>query len=685
MTLSLHFTGNRRLIGLRWGSMDTPDEKRHPGQQTQRRALCVGLSRFTGPYEVLDSSDSAEPATEAKDALPFASERAAAVSAALRQLGYECSTADETKLQTADELGHAVRLAITSPAKGDIQVIHVLSHGEPARSGMHIVGADGDWTPATNVASWIAAIEDYPDRPRPHTLFLIDTCHAGDAARLSWLPAAEPGTRAWVIAATEPGRLAYEGRFSQAVATILARIASADIDLYPGEFVPFGDMVELIRREVARRGGSYQYVTSTPVDGRPAPPFFLNPRQPTDASLSRAKENTDAAVVPFLDLDVALDAAHFLDRAAGHRFGPDLDTGCFTGRGHELTALAAWLDGEVPGSLRAITGGAGSGKSALLGILICAAHPSLRAATARLWSTVDARLPRENAQLAAVHLRERDLGQTLAALVRQLRLPVRETETDADTIIDAITRRAYPPVIVVDALDEANTQDAIVAKLLVPLAGATRRDGTAACRLAVGMRPWKQFRPLRDLAEGQGGLVDLDQVSPKRLRGELQDYVNDLLSLVSYPLGSRRLLKNAVATALTAPDRQRGGEFLAAALYINWLTGHYPEGVTNDQTADLACRVPRTFPELLELDLEAHADDPWPLAVLTTIAYAHGAGMPATVIMRLAPTFCGGGNISELASAEFTRVLAQTRFYLRSSPDTTALKFPDLWTVVSVF
>ena len=145
--------------------------------------------------------------------------------------------------------------------------------------------------------------------------------------------------------------------------------------------------------------------------------------------------------------------------------------------------------------------------------------------------------------------------------------------------------------------------------------------------------------------------------------------MNDILSLVSYPLPSRRALKGTVAAALTAPDRQRGGEFLAAALYTNWLNGQFPHGVTQSRAADLARRVPRTFAELLELDLESHADDPWPFAILTAIAFAHGAGMPATVITRLAPIFRNDCNGADLAPAEFSRVLGQIRFYLRSSPD----------------
>ena len=626
-----------------------------------RRALCIGLSLF-GEHDY-------EPETAAKDPLPFAAQRVDSVSSALQQLGYECTTADETVLTTADELGAAVTSAITSDS--DVQVVHVLSHGEQAKSGVHVVGADGNWTRATNVSAWIAEIEDYPDKPRPCTLFLIDTCYAGDAARLSWLAAAGPDTRAWVIAATESGKLAYEGRFSQAVANVITTIVTGETDFYPGEYIPFGDVVEHIRREVARLGGSRQHVTSTPVDGRPTPPFFANCRPPTDERLARVKQDADATVVPFLDLDVALDAAHFLDRAAGHRFGNQLHVGCFTGRSQELETLAALLDGAIPGSLRVITGEAGSGKSALLGILVCAAHPELRAATEGLWNTMgEIRMPNANPRLVAIHLRERNLSETVAALVRQLHLPISETETDPAALIDSISRHAWPPVIIIDALDEATTQDAIMAQLLVPLVHAARSDGTPACRLIVGMRPWKQFQELRDLAYEQNGVIDLDQVPAERLRSELEAYINDLLSLISYPLASRRALKRSLAEALTAPSRERGGEFLAAALYSNWLSDQYPDGVTSQQAKDLIQWVPRNVPDILNLELDTHADDAWLRPILATIAHAHGAGMPATVIIRLARQFHRNSYPPELMLQEFNRVLIQIRFYLRSSPDT---------------
>ena len=632
----------------------------------RRRALCIALSRFGD----LDGGLDYEPGTGAKDPLPFAGQRAEAVSAALQQLGYACDTADETTLPTAAALGAAVTEAISQLGDNDVLVVHVLSHGENAQSGVHVVGADGDWTPATNVAGWVAQIEDYPPKSRPHTLFLVDACYAGDAARLEWLRVAGSRTRAWVIAATGPGELAYEGRFSQAVANVLAGIASGTIDLYPNEYVPFSEVVEQVRREVGRLGGSSQTVTGTPVDGRPVTPFFPNPRRPA-GGLVRVRQDADAAVVPFLDLDTALDPAHFLDRAAGHRFGEALRSGCFTGRAEELAGLSAWLDGEMPGSVRVVTGGAGSGKSALLGILVCAAHPLLRTATEQLWSAVGKTcLPQVNPHLAGVHLRERDLPQALAALTRQLLLPVAGTGADPDAVINAIARLAQPPAIVVDALDEATGQDAIMTRLLLPLAGAVRADGSPACRLLIGMRDWAQFGPLRDLADNQGGLVDLDQIPAELLRADLCDYLNNLLSLMSYPSASRRVLTDGIAGALTAPDRERGGEFLAAALYANWLTGQHPGGVTPHLAAELICRVPSSAPAILDLELATIVGDPWPRAVLSTLAYAHGAGMPATVIARLAPLFCTGNSATDLVPAEFGRALRRIRFYLRSSPDT---------------
>ena len=647
-----------------------------------RQALCIGITTFGHTGE-------REPETGALGGLPFAADRADAVHAALHRLDYTCTTAGGEQLPSAKALGRRVLDMIESGQGDDVHVVHVVSHGVPHPSGVYVAGADGQLHPDTSVTDWIRRIEDAraleTSRRKATTLFLVDTCHAGRAAHLAWLPAARPGTRAWVIAATTPTSelddgVAYDGVFSQAVAEVLTEIADGRIDLYPSEYVKFGDLVELIRARVIRLQGHRQYVDSTPVSGNPELPFVPNPRTPTDPVQARAFRSVDTTTRPFLDVDISLDPAHFTDRASGRRLGTRLAQGCFTGRTQELTSLSDWL-ARGPGSLRVVTGQAGSGKSAVLGILVCAAHPRLREATGRLWNNVPPRaLPPPIPMLAAVHLRERGPAAALEGLACQLDLPAPSGEdaAAARTIVAAITRLAQPPVIIVDALDEATDQQTILDHLLLPLAQAVRAGGAPACRLLVGMRPWPEFHSLRDLADAQGGLLNLDDVPPGRLRTELTDYVADLLSLTwqESPALVRKTAGRAVAAALLTRGGERGGEFLAAALYANWLADAHPDGITLEQASALAARVPRTIPDLLDLDLSTRAPGTeavhaWTRHVLGVLGQAHGAGMPASVIRRLAPLLRpDAGAVPELAGDLLKMVMERIRFYLRSSPDT---------------
>ncbi|MGW2291866.1 hypothetical protein [Streptomyces phaeochromogenes] len=59
------------------------------------------------------------------------------------------------------------------------------------------------------------------------TLFIVDLCRAGRAARLSELTRVPDSDRnAWVIAATSSDLPAYDRRFSEAVAEVLEQIAT---------------------------------------------------------------------------------------------------------------------------------------------------------------------------------------------------------------------------------------------------------------------------------------------------------------------------------------------------------------------------------------------------------------------------------------------------------------------------
>ena len=640
-----------------------------PDRASAGTAVCIGLSSFRGGID-----PGQEPPTDAWRDLEYAGPAAKELAAALTDLGFACTVYAEDDLPTAQELGSCVSKSLAASPSSGVHIVHVLSHGHPGKSGVYVVGADGKWTPSTRVESWVASIEDDPGQHRPHTLFVIDTCYSGQAARLGWLPAATERTRAWVIAASEPHAPAFNGRLTRAVTTVLKKLRSGELDFSPSTYVPFVHLVDHVRREVVRLGGQSQYVTGTPVDGLLEPPLLVNPRHARPESYRAALAEVDPLAGPFGDLDTALDPAHFLDRAAGHRDGDVTEAvGCFTGRTGQIQQLTSRLDCDHPTGLTVITGGAGSGKSALLGIMVCALHPRLRQTTEYLWQHVPVPLSAWTGPMAAIHLRERTVEEAAAALIRQLHLSVPPQSTPRE-VIDAITALPEPPLIIFDALDEAAGQDGVHRQLLHPLAAAVRPDGSPAGHLWVGTRPWRQFDDLLNDTNARDQLIDLDTIPADQLRAELTDYLDDLLThATAYQdrslLQARRSLARGVADVLTKPGRARSGEFLIAALYVHWLLRHTtPPGTPADLTA-LLDQIPADVPAVLDLDLSTREDQPWLTALLVTLAHAHGTGMPATILRRAAAAFHPHAESAELTVPDFDRLLRQVRFYLRSTPD----------------
>ena len=300
-------------------------------------------------------------------------------------------------------LGQQVSSTITAAASDDIVVVHVLSHGHLGGSGaVYVVGADGRTHALSDVEHWLKTVEDFPDRP--YTIFLLDLCHGGVAARLPWQAAlADGSSRAWVIAACEPDQRAFDGRFTQAVTNVLGRLYRSELDIDRSvQYVPLATIAREIRREVDRLAAAKdalpQQVTCSVVDLSAGVdlPFFPNPDF-IEGERSQVRGRIDTALAPFLDdLDDAFDPRHFIGRAAGH--GPLADrvgTGCFSGREDELIALTGWMNGDEDGPIRLVTGSAGVGKSALIGVLVCAAHPVLRlppSSSGTAWRGCPARL-----------------------------------------------------------------------------------------------------------------------------------------------------------------------------------------------------------------------------------------------------------------------------------------------------
>ena len=148
--------------------------------------------------------------------------------------------------------------------------------------------------------------------------------------------------------------------------------------------------------------------------------FFPNPgwaRQDNDA---RGEVAADLATL----LDEAFDPRHFMRRAGAAEavFG-QVGRGFFHGRAEQLQQLRGWVMGTGP-SLRVVTGKPGVGKSALLGVVVCAAHPALREPTRDLWDRLPHMPPPlPEGCLAVVHARRRTVAQITASIARQWQLP----------------------------------------------------------------------------------------------------------------------------------------------------------------------------------------------------------------------------------------------------------------------
>ncbi|MFJ9777734.1 AAA family ATPase [Kitasatospora sp. NPDC101157] len=568
----------------------------------------------------------------------------------------------------------------------DPLVVHFCGHGAIEGDDLYLVVRDSDVAdlPATALSSseLIRRVE-HSRRVGP-TLFLLDVCGGGQAlAAQSVLRLSGVRRKAWVIAACAADEAAYGARFSGAAATVLERLAKGLLDLSPElEYVPVDTLAMEIDRELRRTAGtgdSGQTVVRTPHDEAvlQPPAFFLNPGYSEDLA-DRFLTRTDAALRQFaVDSDPGLDVLHFVSRAVGTTRAD----GClFSGRGEQLIRIETWLNDvdDDQGRLLVVTGGPGSGKSALLGVAVCLTHPALAAVRERVLSRVHDFRPRPEARILAVHARQLTTREVVESLLGQLDGPTADDagETRSTRGLVERLRSAGPVVLVLDALDEAADPRGLVRELLLPLSGFGPDDNAPECRVVIGTRPWWDLlAELRDAAtEAGGALLDLDAQSRDDLARDLGQYLTDLL----YP-------RHSPATAMAAAHRlahgAEHGAFLIAALYADHLLSaplDTPAADANAGADDDAGDQPGTpeppceLTEMFDLHVaRLAATTPWIGRVLAVLGHAQGQGMPLDLIHAVASALArADGDPVRPSSVQDTReALTQAAFYLRTATD----------------
>ena len=230
----------------------------------------------------------------------------------------------------------------------------------------------------------------------------------------------------------------------------------------------------------------------------------------------------------------------------------------FTGRRQALSQLAAWLTAapDPADNIQVVTGGPGSGKSAVLARLVTMSDPRYRASLPEPLAAADpvAGLPTGLIDVA-VHARTALTSEVLSALAAAAGAP----QADLDGLIERLLERPEAFTIVVDALDEADNPPAL-ALALRRLASETADAGV---RLLAGTRPGGPDRRLitslgLHSRDDDPALIDLD--TPAYLsRDDLAEYVRRRLLLTDVqpvpgrldtPYRGREALAGQVAAAV---------------------------------------------------------------------------------------------------------------------------------------
>jgi WD domain, G-beta repeat len=657
----------------------------------RRGALVLGIS---GPDPGLGEVELGAPARLAEAAI-----RAGGLAVSLAAYGYRDVLHRASKLNDRVATAADVEVLLNSVlAEPGLVVVHLLTHGQPGpnQGVLYVLGPDGAKIP-TSVGEWLNRAE-IRDGDRGPVLFVLDVCFAGVALRhqLQHLVDAKQ-QQAWVLAAANESNPAYDGRLTRALAQVLDRFRSGELQMDPSvRYIPlrrvFAEVDHLVREQSE---GSYpQEICSTYVPLHldiNQLEFFPNPRW--DPVLQHSDFRAEVADETAALLDEAFDPQHFMRRAGTTEavFG-QVGKGFFHGRAIQLKKLRGWAMGFGP-ALRIVTGKPGVGKSALLGVVVCAAHPALREKTRDLWNRladIPPRLP--EGSLAVVHARRHTVVQIITSIAQQWQLP---DEPDkgwtVQQVVAAVRRSLSSPgrigairLLVVDAVDEAERPGDLVAEVLSPLAAALRDDGEPLCRMLIASRDEPYLRPLIDSAVASGGLDDLGMIPRQELRPILAAYVKDLMghgtpyeTLQFAPAAD--VMAETIASALTTgpgadtdPAPQKWGEFLVAGLYVRHVLDLPPVEMLA-QARELGEAIPHDLRGVLELDLARPVrgqNEQVLHATARALAFAEGSGMPERVTCHSAAAFLAS-HMDPLgpSSAQTRQALDRLSFYLRRAVD----------------
>lgn len=526
-----------------------------------------------------------------------------------------------------------------APTERDWLVVYYTGHGVIDDAGhLHLITSDIDPEipeSAPLAQAFVSALLAGESLP-PHVLLILDTCHSGAGHQGIQSLASDSrenkggaarGADFHVIATTRSIAEAIAGRFMAAMREVLQSATLAGPD---EPFVQPALLVAHVNRLLGtQRCGHSAYSEAVT--------RFL----PNRAWIPRLRPgmDTETRALVLNGIRAQTLAGHWDPRSRGVASGRESGW-FFTGRARAMCEAVGWLSKRGTGDGLVVTGGPGSGKSALLARLVTLsdAEQRQRAEAAHALDGVPAEeLPPVGFIDVAIHARAKDSTQIALEIAAALGLEQSEQQGEIEEIVaQAITQQGQGLVVAVDALDEAiRPEDCAVflrallgggARLLVGvrrdsrdrLSRLTSRLGTSIIVRDLDAPPWSESDDLRTYV---ARVLTMAVGSPYAGAGPEQ--VKDLVEQVAGRARNSFLIASLTAWALAARDT----------------VAHAGE-LTN---------LPASIGEAFEFDLKRFSNSARGQLrnILTSLAYAEGRGLPDAEWLLLSRALAGGDMVAE--------------------------------------
>jgi AAA ATPase domain len=554
------------------------------------RLITIGLSQYADPTWTVDEAELSR----------------AAVEDALRPRGADV----EGWTPTATKAGLPERFTTWSAEAATPCVVYWVGHGEYSDDEYWLALADSQ--PPLGTGQAFPGEDFYrflrnqqrrrPDDDDSWVLVVLDTCGSGAGAWKIWHSFKPPELprNLGIIGTTEEGA-AFAGKFANIFAYVLNGFNGNDTD-----GVPLRDLMRRLEDELKDLNLVYEAfhpAARLPLRGDELPPLT-------------APVDTHAELRRFLNRPGDI-GQHFYAKAQGAEINEP--AWYFTGREQERRTLARWLESAEQG-LFVVTGSAGSGKSALLGMLVASTDEALVRALVKAGyevGSVDLRPEGVSFNLALL-LSGRSFADSTAAFAAALGL---ESSSDPDRLVDQVARKAQTDgrlTMVVDALDESRDPYKIASGLLRRLALLP------GVRVLVGTRQSLREDP------------DTPTPSDRELLNALDALNHPLIRLAADPAAVTTYVKQRLTVA---------PPIASAALIAQEVGGHnqpflFARLAVHEIRADPAlAQSPAALNDLLasgHRGIFAYAvrrykrEEPETEALLHALAYARGNGFPRT-------------------------------------------------------